>query len=145
MRHLLSLLLCLSPLAVAGADPAPFGGASVTLRQFVLREFRATGALAWVLTGEQAWVDGNQVRLRGMRIRFQEADGQEAEVRSPGCEFDNLTRTARSEEPIIMRRHNLVLEGVGYDLDIPSRRLQIRRQVVLRAWRAPAAELGATP
>ena len=144
MRWLYLMVLLGSLGLLQAGDPVPFGGATVTLHEFILREFKANGEPAWTLTGEQAYMEGNQVRLKGVLIRYFDPEG-EVVIRSPGCEFDRLKRTARSDQPITMERHNLMLEGVGYDLDVASQRLLIRKDGLLKVWRTPVAELGVQP
>lgn len=123
------------------AEDLPGEGGGPVINNFTLREFDDDGQLAWQVFGQRALITGSRVRLTGAQILCRNG-GELYRIFTPACEFDRTTKTGRGDQRLQMRSRNLLIEGIGFDLDLGTRRLSIRSQVKLRILGEQANLLG---
>jgi hypothetical protein len=132
----LSLLLA-GGLSLAAQDLAGLG--SVSLNDgFVTKGRNPNGSLAWIFKGRQAAIRGNLFyvqddnpddALPGVELTLFSPDGSKYVLTSPKCEFNKLTKSGSSDQPVRIVGKNLEIKGVGYDFWPDQRRFFIRSKV----------------
>jgi hypothetical protein len=140
LRHLLLLLLAAAPLL---AGP-PISVSRVIIQNFRSRELRPDGSIAWTLHGGQAVVTGARAALTEVQGLLM-VEGEEYHLTSPGCVYEKEQQTLRSTEPVQVRGPRLLLDGVGYDVDLATRRIVVRKDVRLKLFNSPVAMLAKPP
>jgi len=134
-RHAVLLLVLLGPLAVGVGGP-PISVSRVVIQNFRSRELKSDGTVAWTLHGRQAVVTGGRAVLTDVEGQMM-VDSEEYQLTSPGCVYEKEQQTLRSQEPIQVRGPRLMLDGVGYDVDLAARRIVVRQQVRLKLFNSP--------
>ena len=122
---LLGLLLGLS--VVPAVDLG--GQQTVTLNGFETRGAGHDGKTEWVLHGDKARLRGGLYELDDIRLIVYLGGGNQAEITSPRCVFDQARAIARSDAPLKVVSQEMTLEGEGYDLATDRKILRIRSRV----------------
>lgn len=122
---LLSLLLGVSALLAIDFE----GGENVTLDGFETRGAGRDGKTEWVLHGGTARLRGGLYELNDIRLIVYLEGGNQAEITSPRCVFDQARGIARSDAPLKVVSQDMTLEGEGYDLATDRKVLRIRSRV----------------
>lgn len=141
---LLVALLCGVVLmsAHAAGEGTPAGAEFQGFRKVGTRE---DGSMEYEITGEQAAVVGNGVKLTGVRLILFREDGEDPlEVTTPSCIYDRGTRHCTGTEPIRAVSGDFRLTGTGFLLDTASRKLTVRNDVTVRIRRANAGKDAST-
>ncbi len=102
----------------------------VKVENFRTRQQDEAGNIRWSLYGESAVLAGERVTLTGMRVVMPEDEGG-YEVTTPSCVFNREARTLSGNRDVRLKSRQAELTGTGFDLDLDSRRLRIRRNVRL--------------
>jgi hypothetical protein len=157
-RLAIPMLLSLAGgLFLAAQDLAGLG--SISFRDgFVTKGLNPNGSPAWVFKGRQGAVRGQVIyvqddnpadNLPGVELTMFSPDGAKYVLTSPRCEFNKLTKTGSSDQPVKIVGKNIEITGVGYDFWPEQRRFFIRSKVEMtftnpdelgKALEKPAAE-----
>ena len=96
------------------------------------------GSLAWIFKGRQAVFRGNVIYAQdddpkddrpGIELTMFSPNGARYVLTSPKCEFNKLTKTGSSDQPVKIVGKNIEITGVGYDFWPDQRRFFIRSKV----------------
>lgn len=112
------------------------------LKNFKLAGYKASGELDWVLLGSEATATGHRVVITRLQARLYLDSGIELLLLSPSCEFGKIDNAGRGNDTIHVRNNSMTIDGVGFDFDLGSRRIKVRKNVRVRFFKDPADLLG---
>lgn len=122
---LLSLVvLCTGLIVQGGSGLLPYD--KLTIKGFKYHDAKL------FLTGREALVSGRRIQIRDARAEMTDDAGEKTVISTPSCEFDKVSRRGSGDQAIHLRRRNMTIDGLGFDVDFNRHRIIIRRQVVVR-------------
>jgi hypothetical protein len=122
-------LLLAAGLRTAGQE------AGMELSGFRVPEYTREGVMKSKLFGEHARVlPEGLIQLRGVTVEFYDGTNVTARVISPGCLYQRVDHTVRSEEPVRIELEKLTVTGRDYEWCGKESRFVIHREarVVLK-------------
>lgn len=124
------MILCVS-FAARGQAPIP---GRFTGEEFNLPIMTRDGKKEMLVRGKKAKSNGNLVSMSNTRITMylEEDKGGKTTIVSAKCTYDIIKRFGHSCEPVNIRSSQIVIDGVGYDLDGLKRVITIRSRVTVR-------------
>ena len=139
----IAVALCLG-LNLAWAGDSNASLTRVTMENYRSREVNADGSTAWSLFGREAVITGARALLKRVQAHlFQEQI--EYILFTPACTYEKDSHALRSNDRVHVHSSRLTMDGEGFDADLVTRRLTIRRNVRLMLYNSPIDLLGNAP
>jgi len=125
-------LLCISfyPSVYAQGD----GVYNVSLNQFTIPKYNEkTNKLEYILSGEKAISVGAFIKMSEVRIEFIGGNGYDiiGVITTPVAFFSQASDLAQGDKPIHYQSLDLEVDGIGFDCNLKTQLLHIRRKVIL--------------
>jgi len=125
-------LLCISlyPSVYAQGD----GVYNVSLNQFTIPKYNEkTNKLEYILSGEKAISVGAFIKMSEVRIEFIGGNGVDiiGVITTPVAFFSQASDLAQGDKPIHYQSLELEVDGIGFDCNLKTQLLHIRRKVIL--------------
>lgn len=102
------------------------------MKNYTLRELHEDGSLAWIIFGRTGYISGDQLVLQSARVEYypKGSKGQDKFIIfSPKFIYNKKTRMGRSNEKVQIRSNNMIITGIGCDIDMNKKEITIRKNV----------------
>lgn len=127
---LILLFIIISPSANAQGD----GVYDVSLNKFTIPKYNEkTDQLEYILSGEKAVSAGAFIKMSDVKIEIIGKGGNNiiGVITTPVAFFSQATDLAQGDKPIHYQSLDLEVDGIGFDCNLKTQLLHIRRKVVL--------------
>jgi len=121
----IQMLCWVAVLSIAADNPFE----NMVVSGFRVPEYDEEGQMVSQFFGENAVYESDgQVKITGVRVEFYRDEETFQTVESPYCFYDQDTRDARSDAAISAKMDGFDLSGVGFELGLESRLVEVKSQ-----------------